>query len=286
MSHDVRCVMLGNIHRNHDRGLIAMVDIIEHFFSKKPFHLGTYASQLVHGRRVVVIGKFRANDKTGKVIQLSFLDASRSPKDDLSFARADNNFRSAHGCDVGCSAFFACYVSSFPFHFKSIDGAWQLWDKDNDEAVPKMPWPMVRKLFRSQTVRFGEYGDPASVSLDVLERIAGYAGDHLGYTHRWRSIESGYAKYLMASVETAYDYVLASSIGYRPFWIVPHGTSIHDVRKQLPVSVSAPTPCVHDLNKVACVECPTPCNGTTWFTRKAGIFVQAHGQNAKKLKHN
>lgn len=257
--------------------------LLTHFISGKPFHLGTFPSQLVPDRRIIIIGKYKPNKKTGEVIQLSLLDADLSPKEDLALARADETYLSAHGCDSGCTSFYGCYVSSFAFHFKSIDNNWLLWSKEHDEAVPELSESDQSRLFSGKTIRFGEYGDPASVSLDVIERIASYASDHLGYTHRWRSCEPGFARFCMASVESTSDYVHAMARGYRPFLVVPAGTT----RKQIQAEITAgtPTPCVHDIDETQCVNCPTPCNGTSWASRKAGIYVIAHGRNKGKLTH-
>lgn len=250
----------------------------ETFGNGKPFSLGTFPSAIKPGSDVAIIGKVRPNKKTGNVVQLAFLDASIAPKRDLEHARKIDSYVSSHGCDSGCTAFRGCYVSAFAFHIGSIDRIWHDWKSG---SIPTLSPRDQKIILFGRTVRFGEYGDPASVRVDVIERIAGLCSGHLGYTHRWRSCDPGFARYCMASVESTTDYVHAMARGYRPFLVVPAGTARADIRKD--ITAGTPTPCVHDIDGTQCDACPTPCNGTTWTSRKAGIYVIAHGRNAKSL---
>lgn len=254
--------------------------VTERFYQGRVFSLGTAPSRFVPGKRVVILGKYRANKKTGMVVQLAFLDADVSPADEHQQAQLDSTHKSAQGCDQSsCGAFSACYVKAFPLHMLSLNRQWHDWQAGKIERIPSK---LVKSLFSGKVIRFGEYGDPASVSVDTLKGLATYARSHLGYTHAWRTCSGRYAEYCMASVESADDYRAAVSKGYRPFLIVPRATTRADILASIP-GQSSPTPCVHDINGTQCAACPTPCNGTTWVGRTSGIYVIGHGANQAKL---
>jgi len=68
-------------------------------------------------------------------------------------------------------------------------------------------------------VRFGTYGEPTCLPLDLVDPMARYSKTYTGYTHRW-SILPEYAPYFMASTHNADQTRTASLIGYRSFQIV------------------------------------------------------------------
>jgi hypothetical protein len=65
-------------------------------------------------------------------------------------------------------------------------------------------------------VRFGTYGEPSLLPLDLVERICNVAKSWTGYTHQWRKRDE-YAPYFMASVHSAMEEEIATLIGYRSF---------------------------------------------------------------------
>ncbi len=72
-------------------------------------------------------------------------------------------------------------------------------------------------LFRGRLIRLGSYGDPAAIPLAVWDRVCAVAAGWTGYTHQFRTCDSGYARYCMASCETVADRRLALRLGYRTF---------------------------------------------------------------------
>ncbi len=72
-----------------------------------------------------------------------------------------------------------------------------------------------------RTVRFGAYGDPASVPFHVTRDVARYASTWTGYTHAWRTCAPSFRHYLMASVETTADASNAWCAGWRTFRHAP-----------------------------------------------------------------
>jgi hypothetical protein len=56
------------------------------------------------------------------------------------------------------------------------------------------------EVFRDRVVRFGAYGEPVTIPLDIVRNIVAVAAHHTGYTHQWRKAwAQGYREYFMAS---------------------------------------------------------------------------------------
>jgi hypothetical protein len=65
-------------------------------------------------------------------------------------------------------------------------------------------------------VRFGTYGEPTLLPIDLVADICKIAKNWTGYTHQWRRDDS-FAPYFMASVHSADEERIASLVGYRSF---------------------------------------------------------------------
>jgi hypothetical protein len=75
---------------------------------------------------------------------------------------------------------------------------------------------------RGSRIRFGAYGDPASVPLRVFSPLARMARRWTGYTHQWKNprIHSGWKRYVMASTHGPLDTQRARAAGWTTFRIV------------------------------------------------------------------
>jgi hypothetical protein len=65
-------------------------------------------------------------------------------------------------------------------------------------------------------VRFGTYGEPSLLPLDLIKTMTWVAKNWTGYTHQWRKTDV-FAPYFMASVHSAIEEEVATLIGYRSF---------------------------------------------------------------------
>lgn len=117
----------------------------------------------------------------------------------------------------------ACYThkmmqySGFLSQLRSIGKQYKSFD-DIPELTPLDYVDIVLKCARLY-VRFGTYGEPSLLPLDLVHRICNVAKSWTGYTHQWRKREE-YAPYFMASVHSAMEEEIASLIGYRSFVVV------------------------------------------------------------------
>jgi len=111
-------------------------------------------------------------------------------------------------------------------------------------------------------VRFGTYGEPSLLPIDLVERICNVAKSWTGYTHQWRKRDE-YAPYFMASVHSAMEEEIASLIGYRSFVVA---SETH------PQFISCPAS--EEMGfKSNCSKCGL-CSGTKGKGRKSVVILE------------
>lgn len=67
-------------------------------------------------------------------------------------------------------------------------------------------------------VRFGTYGEPSLLPLDLIQLMATVASSYTGYTHQWRKDwAKGYGDYFMASTHSQFEADVARRLDYRSF---------------------------------------------------------------------
>jgi hypothetical protein len=215
----------------------------EAFWTGKPIAVGEFPSAIMPDRKIVLIAKLNDhNSKTGRMIQ--------------------------QGCSRSqCGAFDACYVRNFHFHIMRIQEALQSYI---DGKIPKMTFNSFLNLVRkcNSPVRFGEFGDPCSISFDIVSKIAKVSRiGHSGYTHQWKTADQRFSTILMASVENEKDYQLAKSMGWKSFGI------------NLPAVKGERINCPADKQAYKCETCLL-CHGNK---AKVSIVIESHGHGKKKL---
>ena len=128
-----------------------------------------------------------------------------------------------------------------------------------------------------EAIRFGAYGDPAAIPASVWQNMQKLSGTHTGYTHAWRYCAPEYAQFLMASVDTEEERVIANNMGWRTFRVrEPEGNVVKG---------EIVCPASHEFEevrgyKITCIECGL-CAGAS---RKAkDIVIIAHGISKKRF---
>jgi hypothetical protein len=248
--------------------MMSINDTYRDYLAKnKPVALWRGPSSLEAGRRVVVVlHRTSANTKTGPIHQISYYDPDLTD--------------SAHhgaGC-VLCPMSQACYANSGYIAWHNKDTFHRL---DDIPTIPARSWG--RFLERNNGVRFGRYGDPATVPLDVTERIISLVSYHVGYTHFWRE-RPDLMPYLMASVETLEQLNQARGLGWRCYYTarvvgkrLTDNDNVTALRRHLGASgVSGVVVCPHYISGQICATCKL-CDGGQGIS----VIAPAHGSMRK-----
>jgi hypothetical protein len=69
---------------------------------------------------------------------------------------------------------------------------------------------------KNKYIRFGQYGEPTLVPVDLVSDMANVSKSHTGYTHQWHK-KSENSPYLMASTHSLAESLRAELIGFRSF---------------------------------------------------------------------
>ena len=118
----------------------------------------------------------------------------------------------------------ACYThklmqySGFISQLKSIGKQFGEWNN-----IPQISSDVAEKIVemsKGKYIRFGTYGEPSLIPLELVKRICDVAKSWTGYTHQWRK-KPMYADYFMASVHNAMGEDLARQSGFRSFIATP-----------------------------------------------------------------
>jgi hypothetical protein len=115
-------------------------------------------------------------------------------------------------------------------------------------------------------VRFGAWGDPAAVPLDVWSPIVAGAFTHTGYTQEWPRLDEAEWGWLMASVASTRMRDRAQRRGWRTFR-VEYGSDPGE-----PVNERECLAAAHGVTCIACGGC-----GGTNHPRPTSFRIRAHG---------
>lgn len=117
-------------------------------------------------------------------------------------------------------------------------------------------------LCEDKYVRFGTYGEPSLMPVELVGNIIKGAKSWTGYTHQW-SKKPEYAPYFMASTHTEDEERIASLIGYRSF-----------VASPIPIAKLISCPASEEMGfKSNCSKCGL-CSGTMGKGSKSVIILE------------
>lgn len=218
-----------------------------------------------------------SNRKTGPMIQTWILRQDQSPVDAV---RTGADVAICGSCPHrGTDGFSgrSCYVNVG----QAPSSIWRAWRRGSVPTVPHDPalaivgpdgiLGYVPQLRRA--LRLGAYGDPLAVPFSAwspwLNASMGFG--HTGYTHQWSTIgrrHPDWRHYVMASVDTAAEAMLARALGWRTF-------RVHAAAD--PAPLGREIECVAVTHGRTCADCQL-CNGAHPFL--PSIRIGAHGAGA------
>jgi hypothetical protein len=136
-----------------------------------------------------------------------------------------------------------------------------LWMAWRDGRVPLAP----PGIFEGAAVRFGAWGDPAAVPLEVWQPIVDGAVTHTGYTQRWPELDAAEWGWLMASVITPAQLRDAQIAGWRTF------RTLYGAAQPM----LGEAECLATAKHVSCLGCGG-CGGNNQPERTS-YYLRAHG---------
>ena len=214
----------------------------------------------INGKNIVaVVTMESSNIKTGNMASMWILNSDESPTE----ASKSGNDDSVCGlCPHRHNLGGACYVTLF-------QAPLQVWKSYKKGSYPKAD---NMDIFTDMKVRFGAYGDPYAIPLDILNNIKAVVKNNTSYTHQWNNESNGdnaiLKKVSMASVDSIEEAKLAQSKGWRTF----------RVTKDDSILMENEIICPNYTHDVQCIDCKL-CSGAS---NKKNIVIPVHG--AKKNK--
>ena len=199
------------------------------------------------------------NRKTGPMAQLWILDATTEPH----LAVKTGEDESVCGDCPARNKW--CYVTTF----QGPLSIWRTWKRNGYQGFNE-------QLLDGKVLRFGAYGDPAAVPIEVIRSIGRRVRRFTGYTHAWKYCTSELRHFCMASVDTAGDQAEAARRGWRTFRVAAPDSERLKGESICPASEDSRV-----VRKLTCYECGA-CDGTRRPRVKSNIVIGAHGAKTKR----
>lgn len=160
----------------------------------------------------------------------------------------------------------SCYVSVF-------QAPLTIFNTSKRGKYPRIKGENAATLLAGRNVRLGAYGDPAAVPFHVWDRILKHTARGTGYTHQWKAGDKRFARYCMASADSANEGEVARAMGYRTFRVGRPTEKVMNGQEFLcPASKEAGA----KVNCAACLAC-----GGLDSPNRASVFIPAHGAKNK-----
>lgn len=213
----------------------------------------------INGEPIVAIVTMKSsNIKTGNMASMWILhedvrptEASKTGKDEAICGMCP------HRHHLGGS----CYVT---LHQAPLS-VWKAYKRGNYTVTDDM------SVFEGLNVRFGAYGDPYAIPVDVLTRIKAVSKNNTSYTHQWKQACDSLKAVSMASVDNIEEAKLAVADKWRTFRVT---NDITDLMENEIV-------CPNTTNNVQCIDCGL-CKGNSIDAKS--IVIQIHGNKKAKFK--
>ena len=212
---------------------------------------------------IAIATRNSSNRKTGKSVQIWIMDARMHPSESRNTgADADNQ---CNGCEFASRN--GCYVNDNP-----LGAIWRAYQRGSYEFL-HMGTREWYDFFSVPYVRFGAYGNPSHLPLEMIYDISKLAKRITGYFHDWHqmpaTLAKAYGRYFMASTnEKNVEY--AKNLGLRTF-TVSDSAIVNDIE------------CLADAKGLTCSECGL-CDGNNRRSNLPSVWINPHGYQVRKAK--
>lgn len=217
-----------------------------------------------------------ANPKTGDMIQVWILPRHINP---VEAVKTGADAAVCLDCKLrgdGTGKGRLCYVRvpNAPL------GVWKAYQRGN---YPKLDlgtmadYDVLGGLCLGRKVRFGAYGEPVLIPVGILATMAHASDGWTGYTHQWNNpVYSHYRRYVMASVDTAQEFIAAKMAGWRTFRVRGEDMPLLAGEIMCPASEEAG-------KRTTCADCRL-CSGALANDPRKDIAIVVHGAGKRKFE--
>ena len=214
----------------------------------------------INGERIIAILTLKtANKKTGQMAQLWILNADLNPVD---ASKQKKDFSICGNCKLRKSLDGACYVNLGQAPL-SVYKAYKL---NKYPTLSNNNYNVLEGL----KIRFGAYGDPFALPIEILSKLKAVATNNTSYTHQWRKGSETLKAVSMASVDNIREQKQAVANGWRTFRVAKLDSEI------LPNEIICP----NVTKNISCDVCNL-CSGAN--LKAKNIVIPVHGNGAKKF---
>jgi hypothetical protein len=163
----------------------------------------------------------------------------------------------------------ACYVTI-------NSGPHRVWFCYQRRGYRRVGRVAAAKAVAGVALRWGAWGDPAAIPIEVYRPLLPVLRNWQGYTQQWRHLDAGDWGWLMASVHSGGDAMEAQARGWRTFRIRP---GIDD--PLLPDERVCPAS-DEGGHRLTCAGCGL-CTGTR-ARRSPSVAIVVHGYRGRRLR--
>lgn len=222
---------------------------------------------------IVAIATAESNNaKTGSMLQIWIMSRNIHPVE--SRRTGHDATLQCQGCPYASNQ--GCYVSPLP-----LMALWRAYKKGSYSHL-QMDSAEWDSFFRGASVRFGAYGNPSHLPLEMVENISNLSLSHTGYFHDWNimpvDLAKSYGRFFMASCEPS-NVAFAQNLGLRTFTVV---SEVHE-------SKSLGIECLADKSGMQCIDCGL-CDGNSRSAKRSlplpSVWIKAHGYQTEKAVLN
>lgn len=214
---------------------------------------------------VVILTLHSSNEKTGDMAQTWILRQDMAPAQAVELG-ADESI--CGQCEHRHYLGGACYV----LPFQAPGNVWRSWNKGKyPEATPQH----IKRL-RGRAIRFGSYGDPAAVPVEVWQRLSKVASMTTGYTHQAHHLPGigarGLLDHCMVSADNEGEAMFYRGMGARTFRVKRPEDPLLEGEVYCPAD---------SRSDVQCIDCGL-CSGANGNGKSVAINV--HGQRRHRYE--
>ena len=214
---------------------------------------------MINGEPIVAVVTMKSNNvKTGNMASMWIMSADEKPTD-ATKSGADQAVcgMCPHRHHLGGSCYVVLFQAPLNVYKTYKRGGYALATDLN--------------VFDNVLIRFGAYGDPAALPLDLLNGIKARAKNHTSYTHQWKSNDNDILKTTsMASVDSKAEAMQAQENGWRTF----------RVTKDISDLLSTEIVCPNTTHGIECKDCKL-CSG---YSKAKNIVIEVHGTKKNKFE--